>query len=104
VRVGEALPELDKWARRQDENFTGEAFAYVLGECCRTEPAVAASLLSCLTSDKVTIPEDVLPNALVRTQSTTDTGRPTSKSARRGALIFVEVKVWEVIAATPVLP
>jgi hypothetical protein len=87
--------KLYKWAWHQGENFTSEAFAYLFGEYCRTEPAVAASLLSCLTSGNVTIPEDALRRTRVRTQSATVTGRPDIEVHAPDALVFVEVKVEE---------
>jgi hypothetical protein len=91
---GNLFYALYRWAHRQGENFTTEAFAYLLRCLLKDEPSIAVSLLMTLTNERL---EDVssenASGAEVRTQvSLEDRSRPDMEIRTPGHLIYVEVK------------
>lgn len=89
------LVQLHTWAHRQDENFTTDAFAHLLGRLVSDAPLVGASVLSCLTG--MDLSEEEWAGSTIDTQVVTPHGRPDMRIVTATALIFVEVKVEAIL-------
>lgn len=85
--------QLYKWSGRQDENFTTEAFIYVLLHLQQVDPEAAAVLLHQLTDSKVLLDKEQIEFVEIKTQSTTEQGRPDIEIRFHNILIFIEVKI-----------
>lgn len=91
---------LNKWAKRQDENFTTDVFAYVLKYLLRTKPVLGVSMLSCLTDGELAIDGSQAARVEIATQlSGSDTITESKKrpditiSLSESHRVYVEVKV-----------
>lgn len=83
---------LFKWAHRQDENFTTEAFAYLLRRLLENEPDKGVELLRFLTDEQLCVRPDRAQTVAVTTQVTIDEGRPDLEIRTLDHLVYVEVK------------
>lgn len=86
------LVALHRLAHRQDENFVTEAFAHLLRQLFRHEPGIAIELVAFLTCGRVEIPTEDVGAVAVRTQATTDEGRPDIEISTADHLVYVEAK------------
>jgi len=86
------LVAMHRYAHRQDENFTTEAFAHLLRELLANEPDFAVGLLAGLTDGHLAVPAHETDTVSVRTQVTTDMGRPDVEIRTLDHLVYVEVK------------
>lgn len=84
---------LYKWSGRQDENFTTEAFIYVLLHLQQVDHEAATVLLHKLTDSKLSLNKEQIEFIQIKTQSSTDQGRPDIEIRFHNMLIFIEVKV-----------
>jgi hypothetical protein len=84
------LVRLDRWVRRQGENFLTEAFAHQLRHLLRHEPEAAVRLLKALRID--VDPGDAR-SVRVTTQVTVTRGRPDLEFRASDLLAYVEAKV-----------
>lgn len=84
---------LHKWAVRQDENFTTEAFAIVLQVLLEREPAAGVQLVKMLTGGFLDVPAEQAKIIDLRTQVETTEGRPDLAIRTSDGLVWVEVKV-----------
>ena len=87
------LIRLRRWVRRQDENFTTEAFAHVLQRLIDHEPQTAARLLKQLTGNVLNLRPEEIQDVRLRTQVTTAAGRPDVEIRTKKCLVFLEAKV-----------
>lgn len=88
------LVRLHRWANRQSENFTTEAFIHVLEHLVDAEPEAARGLLDWLTGDQVKVTSDDLRNLDVRTQPHADEhGIPDVRIFGPDLDIVIEVKL-----------
>jgi putative methionine-R-sulfoxide reductase with GAF domain len=85
--------QLCKWAGRQDENFTTEAFIYVLLHLQQVDPEAAAVLLHKITGSKLLLDGDQIEVVQIKPQSSTDQGKPDIEIRFHNSLIFIEVKI-----------
>lgn len=83
---------LFKWAHRQDENFTTEAFAHLLRFLLGKEAELGVSLLKFLTGDRLALPAADANAVEVTTQVTTESGRPDVEIRAGDHLVYVEAK------------
>lgn len=83
---------LSHWATRQGENFLTESLAITLTTLLENEPAAAARVLHRLTGGCFDLGSDAVVGVRLRTQVTTDSGRPDLEISVQGRLAFVEVK------------
>jgi hypothetical protein len=100
ARRDNLLVALHRLAHRQDENFVTETFAHLVRHLLRYEPDVAVGLIASLTDDRVVLSPRDADTVTVRTQVTTDEGRPDIEISTADHLIFVEAKAesglgWE---------
>ena len=85
------LIELHRWAHRQDENFTTEAFAHLLKELIKDIPEEIDSLMHTLTG--VDLQQGSWAGAVVDTQVHTKHGTPDVSICLPELTIYIEVKV-----------
>lgn len=83
---------LSHWATRQGENFLTESLAIALTTLLENEPAAAVRVLHRLTGGCFDLGSDEVAAVELRTQVTTDSGRPDLEISVPGRLAFVEVK------------
>jgi hypothetical protein len=84
--------DLHRWAERQDENFTTEAFAHLLRHILSNEATFGIRILNKLTG--LAWPVEAAREIQIVTQVTVDEGRPDIEiGLDRIHLVFVEVKV-----------
>ena len=89
--AGNLLVALHRWAPRQDENYTTEAFAHLLRHYVAHEPKAAAAVLSRLTNGFFST--ELNPDAIVvTTQPQVAGGRPDIEIRSEGRWALVEVK------------
>lgn len=82
---------LFKWAYRQDENFTTDAFVFLVGELMNREPLLTKRFLGWLCfEDEGATTFAGLPN--IGTQLKTDDGTPDIHISAPGVFVLVEVK------------
>jgi hypothetical protein len=93
VGTSNLLLRLQKWAARQEENFTTEAFAHLLEHLLTCEPRAGVHVLKCLTGDVIDLAPDEAAKVEVNLQATTAEGRPDICIRSPGRLVYVEVKV-----------
>ena len=87
------LVNLRKWVSRQDDNFTTESLAHLLRHLCENESEVAARLLTKMTNCSIAFTPDTTKVATIKTQVTTEEGRPDIEISFPGSLVYVEAKV-----------
>ncbi|SFI05228.1 PD-(D/E)XK nuclease family protein [Planctomicrobium piriforme] len=87
------LSVLHGWATRQDENFTTDAFAYLLRKLLLREPAIGIELVNWLTGDRLGLYPQDASGVSIRTQISTELGRPDLEIRTADALAYVEAKV-----------
>ena len=88
------LVELHRWAWRQDENFTTDAFAHLLRHLLTEQPAAGVELLTRLIGGAIEIPLSVADSVAIRTQKPTEeNGIPDVRISGSGFLVLIEVKV-----------
>jgi hypothetical protein len=94
VRSGELFSSLHKWAKSQDENFTTDAFAYVLRCLVHFEPTSAQRILRLLMGWGEDLRCDGPENVRITTQEIVEEGRPDILiDAPPGHFGYVEVKL-----------
>jgi hypothetical protein len=86
------LASLYRWAHRQDENFTTEAFAHLVKTLLQCEPLAGIELILYLSKNRLAIPMEHAPFVEVTCQTDTDFGRPDLEIRAPGHLLYVEVK------------
>jgi hypothetical protein len=84
---------LYKWVSRQDENFTTEAFVLVLLHLQQFDPEIASIFLEKLTGSKLHLDKEQINFLQIKTQSSTEQGRPDIEMRFHDFLIFIEVKI-----------
>jgi hypothetical protein len=84
---------LHRWAHRQDENFTTEAFVYVMKHLQKYRPLAVSRILAKLTDSVINIPPEKVSEVQFVTQPRIDDARPDIQIASPGCLVYVEVKV-----------
>jgi len=88
------LVELHRWAWRQDENFTTDAFAHLLRHLLAEEPAEGVALLKRLVGGATEIPLSEADSVAIRTQKPTEKrGIPDLRITGPGFLVLIEVRV-----------
>lgn len=94
-RNANLLLSLYKWASRQDENYTSEAFVHLLNFLVVNEPEIAAVLLQKVTNGFLSFGENGLDISEVEilTQQSTTYGRPDIEIKTIDKLAYIEVKV-----------
>ena len=83
---------LFRWARRQGENFTTEAFAWLLRLLLRSEPTAGEGLISLLCLGKRDTHLLAADHIVVTTQKVTRAGKPDISISTDSFLAYVEVK------------
>jgi hypothetical protein len=84
---------LHRWVVRQDENFTTEALVQLLRHLLRHQPVAALRLLTRLSGGRMALSADRANEVELKTQGTTEGGRPDLQIRTRDHLVVVEVKV-----------
>jgi hypothetical protein len=84
---------LHKWAIRQDENFTTEAFAHLLRYLRDFEPEAAVQILTKLVGNDSRISIGRLKELYIETQIPTEKGTPDIRLRTLDSLVYVEAKV-----------
>lgn len=84
---------LHKWAIRQDENFTTEAFAYLLNHLLMYEPIIAINIFRRMTDGFLDLNQDQAEKVQITTQTIIDEGKPDIEISMDEFLIYVEVKI-----------
>lgn len=88
------LIQLFKWATHQEENFTTEALAHLLGHLAARSPDAAFPLFSLLSGDVLNLAPDELHALEIQTQrSWTPWGTPDISIQGEDVFWLVEVKV-----------
>lgn len=87
------LSTLHRLAERQDENFVTEVFAHFLRALIESNRPEALQLLSLLSSGRISPTPESLGAITVRTQVSTDQGRPDIAIRSPEQLVLIEVKV-----------
>lgn len=87
------LPNLHRLASGQDENFITESFAYVLRHLISKEPKAAVLFLKIISNDFLTISENEAASIDVKTQLSTESGKPDIAISTDDHLVYIEVKV-----------
>jgi hypothetical protein len=83
---------LFRWAHRQNENFTTDAFVYVVRHILKVEPSLGRSFLGWLCLNDATSPVFDNGQLSVCTQWATDEGRPDIRVQNDGFFGLIEVK------------
>jgi len=99
---GNLFLSLHKWAHRQDENFTTDAFAHLLRRLISKEPSLAHAVLRKLTGDRFKLAEADCHQLKVILQRREDGNQPDIRINSGDIRIIIEVKVgaqldWEQI-------
>jgi hypothetical protein len=89
---------LHRWASGQDENFTTEAFAFLLRHLQTHEPSVAAKVLRRLTESLIDVEPDKISTVKIETQVKDNGAIPDIKIESLNSLVYVEVKVSATIS------
>lgn len=87
------LTSLRRWADRQVENFTTDAFAHLLSYLRLHQPKVAAVIFRDLTDNRLEISDEECSKTLIATQVRMSEGTPDIKITFPGRVVLVEVKV-----------
>jgi hypothetical protein len=88
------LVELHRWAWRQDENFTTEAFAHLTRHLLAEEPVIGVELLEKVIGSARDIPPSDASSIGIRTQKPTEGhGIPDVRISGPAFLVLIEVKV-----------
>jgi len=87
------LINLHRWASRQDENFTTEAFVHLLNHLLIKEPKIAIRVLKNLTDNFLKLKMRESANVQIIAQPITDLGKPDIEISFGKYLIYIEVKV-----------
>lgn len=90
---GNLLLRLHRWASRQSENFTTEAFVHLLLHLIEFEPEIAVFILRKLTKQKLIVNTQTIKRVSINTQVTTEQGKPDIEIKTSDFLIYIEVKV-----------
>ena len=94
-QIDSLLLNLHKRSGRPSEDFTTEAFAYLVRYLLRHEKIAAARMLALLTPEGKQFPEEAIERdeVSVTTQVSTARGQPDIEIRAPGVLVFVEVKL-----------
>ena len=84
---------LHRWAVRQDENFTTEAYVYLLNHLFKYEPTIATNIIRKMTDGFLDLKKDQTEKINITTQTIIDEGKPDIEISTDEFLIFVEVKI-----------
>jgi len=84
---------LNRWAIRQNENFTTESLVLMLKRLLLERPDVACSLLKNLTDGFLDLSEEQAKRTSIQTQTTIDEGKPDIEIAVDDYLVYIEVKI-----------
>ena len=87
------LVSLYKYAGRQGENFTTEAFVHLLEHMVVYQPTAAGRILSCLTGDQLVLSKFDPKTVRFTTQDITENGTPDVRIDAPGYLGYIEVKL-----------
>lgn len=87
------LPNLHRLASGQDENFITETFAYVLRYLISKEPKAAVLLLDIITNGFLIISENEIASVDIKTQLSTESGKPDLVISTDNHLVYIEIKV-----------
>jgi hypothetical protein len=84
---------LNRWAIRQNENFTTEVLVYLLNHLLDENPPLSCDLLRLLTDGKIVITEKQAKKVKVHSQAIIDEGKPDIEISSNNFHIYVEVKI-----------
>ena len=84
---------LQKWARKQDENFLTEILVFLLNHYAQNEPQSAIQLIKWITQDMLALPEKDLSVLIIEAQHHTAEGSPDIRIETPNFICFIEVKV-----------
>ncbi len=87
------LVNLHKWASKQDENFTTEAFVFLLNYLLDHEPEIAVNVLRKMTDGFLSLNPSKASTVSIKSQVITGKGNPDIEISIDEYLIFVEVKI-----------
>lgn len=87
------LLALSRCSDRQEENFTTEAFSYLLRHLARNEPRVAVTILDSLVDGSLRFAEEDCRTIQISTQQRSPEGRPDIEIVAPDLMMIVEVKV-----------
>lgn len=90
------LVDLSRYADRQGENFTTEAFVHLLKHLVSQQPSVAGRLLTGMTGHWFNLETDDIH---ISTQDITEDGTPDIRIAAPGYLGYIEVKLGAILGA-----
>ena len=84
---------LNRWAIRQNENFTTESLVLILKRLLLERPDIACSLLKDLTYGFLDLSEEQAKRTSIQTQTTIDEGKPDIEITVDNYLGHIEVKI-----------
>ena len=84
---------LNRWAIRQNENFTTESLVLILKRLLLERPDIACSLLKDLTDGFLDLSEEQAKRTGIQTQTTIDEGKPDIEITVDNYLVYIEVKI-----------
>jgi hypothetical protein len=87
------LTNLHRLASGQDENFITETFVYVLRILISNEPKAASLILRAITDGFINVSTDEINSVDIKTQVTTESGKPDISISTDDHLVYIEVKV-----------
>ena len=84
---------LNRWAIRQNENFTTEGLVYLLNHLLICNPPLACYFLKKMTNDFLDINDQKTGSVKIKTQTIIDEGKPDIEIIFFDYLIYIEVKI-----------
>jgi hypothetical protein len=87
------LVSLQKWAERQDENFTTDAFAHLLRRLVEYDFKLARDILRRITGGWLSLTDQECGAVRIDTQETVEKGRLDIRVSSLNHLGVIEVKV-----------
>ncbi len=84
---------LNRWAIRQNENFTTECLVLILKRLLLERPNIACSLLKNFTGGFLDLSADQANRTKIQTQTTIDEGKPDIEISVDNYLVYIEVKI-----------
>ena len=84
---------LNRWAIRQNENFTTESLVLILKRLLSDKPDVACRLLKNFTDGFLDLSNEQATRTSIQTQTTIDEGKPDIEITVDDYLVYIEVKI-----------
>jgi len=92
-KYGNLFTNLNRWAVRQNENFTTEGLVFLLNHFKSEDPKFACSLLNNMTDGFLNLNCDQAEKVKINTQTIIDEGKPDIEITLDDYLIYIEVKI-----------